>query len=90
MIMKRLLLCLAMSLILMMALPTGPALAVNDPFAPAEQCDAPQGEAIGHPASRREQADPASPPFSANNPGQSDGAEGNRSQATAHCANARP
>lgn len=72
------------------ALVAGPALAVNDPFTPADQCDAPQGEAIGHPAFEREQSDRASAPFSSNNPGRSDGAEGNRSAATAHCSNAQP
>lgn len=88
--MRKLVVCLAISVVLVVALLAGSALAVNDPFAPAEQCDAPQGEAIGHPAFAREQAEPAGAPFSANNPGVSDGAEGNRSQATAHCANAQP
>lgn len=87
---RRLLVYLVCAVILMIAVPAGPALAVNDPFAPADQCDAAQGEAVGHPAASNEQSDQASAPFSANNPGQSDGAEGTRSQATAHCANAQP
>jgi hypothetical protein len=88
--MKKIPLLFVLIAVLVVAMFAGPAVAVNDPFTPAESCDAPQGEAVGHPASAREQSDPASPPFSANNPGQSDGAEGNNSKATAHCANAQP
>jgi hypothetical protein len=87
---RRLLVSLIFWLILIVAVVAGPALAVNDPFTPADQCDAPQGEAVGHPAFAHEQSAPASAPFSATNPGVSDGAEGNRSQASAQCPNAQP
>ncbi len=74
--------------VLATALSASPALAVNDPFAPGENCAA-SDEAIGHPASGREQSDKASPPFSFSNPGKSTGAKGQeRSQAPAHCRNA--
>lgn len=85
---RRLLVCLVSSLILLIAMLAAPALAVNDPFTPGEECAASESEAVGHPSLTHEQSEPASPPFSSNNPGESDGAEGNRSQATDHCANA--
>ena len=67
-----------------------PAGAVNDPFAPGDECSA-SGTAIGHPAFVHEQSDKASPPFSFNNPGKSTGAKGTaNSQAAAHCTNAQP
>ena len=63
--------------------------AVNDPFAPAEDCAPDNAQAIGHPANVNEQAGPASAPFSANNPGQSTGAQGQaNSQAPENCAGA--
>jgi hypothetical protein len=87
---RRLVLFLIASVVVLMAVFAGPALAVNDPFTPAEDCDADQGEAVGHPAAAREQSDLAGPPFSSNNPGVSVGAEGDGSGATVHCANAQP
>ena len=87
---RRLLLFVVVSAIVFVALFAGPALAVNDPFTPAEQCDAAQGQAVGHPAATNEKSDPASPPFSSNNPGVSEGAQGNNSVATDHCPNAQP
>jgi hypothetical protein len=87
---RRLLLFLVVAVVLIIAGSAGPALAVNDPFTPAETCDAEQGEAVGHPAADHEQSDQAGAPFSANNPSDTDGAEGNRSVATANCANNQP
>jgi hypothetical protein len=87
--MRRLLLFVVVSAVVLVALFAGPALAVNDPFTPGEQCDASQDVAVGHPAAANEQSDPAAPPFSLNNPGVSDGAEGTNSVATAHCPNAQ-
>jgi hypothetical protein len=87
---KRFFVYVVCAAILIVGVFAGPALAVNDPFSPADQCDAPQGEAVGHPAAANEQSDVASPPFSANNPGQSDGAEGAGSGGDDHCANAQP
>lgn len=88
--MRKLVLCLAVVVVLVASLLAGPALAVNDPFAPGDDCAA-ADEAIGHPAGPREQSDVASPPFSLNNPGESTGAKaGERSKATDHCANAQP
>ena len=81
---------LALASLLVLALSAPPALAVNDPVAPGDDCSA-SATAIGHPASGREQSDKASPPFSVNNPGNSTGARGQaRSQALAHCQNASP
>jgi hypothetical protein len=81
---------LAVASLLALALSASPALAVNDPVAPGDDCSA-SDTAIGHPASGREQSDKASPPFSVNNPGNSTGARGQaQSQALAHCQNARP
>ncbi len=88
MTMRRLLVCLVLSVVVLIALFAGPALAVNDPFTPAEECDAAQGEAVGHPA-ESEQSDQAGAPFSANNPGESQGAQGEASGATDHCPNAQ-
>jgi hypothetical protein len=72
------------------ALLAPPALAVNDPRVPGDECSA-SGTAVGHPASANNQTPDgaANPPFSANNPGASTGAQGSEhSQATAHCTNA--
>ena len=88
MTMRRVLLFLVVSVVVIVALAAGPALAVNDPFTPAEDCDASQDVAVGHPAAANEQSVLASPPFSSNNPGESEGAQGNNSVATAHCPNA--
>lgn len=86
---ERLLVCLVSAMILVIAVFAGPALAVNDPFVPGDDCAASE-EAVGHPAGDNEQSDQASPPFSSNNPGESEGAQGGNSQATAHCHNAQP
>jgi hypothetical protein len=80
--MKRLL--IAAALVASLALPA-PAMAVNDPFVPAENCAPANAEAVGHPAITNEQSPGAGAPFSANNPGQSTGARGNNSAAAAHC-----
>jgi hypothetical protein len=87
--MRRLLLFLVVSVVVFVAAFAGPALAVNDPFTPGEECDASQNVAVGHPAGANEQSDTASPPFSSTNPGVSDGAEGINSVATDHCPNAQ-
>lgn len=69
-------------------LTAAPAMAVNDPHVPADECSK-SGEAAGHPAIGDEQSDQADPPFSSNNPGESDGAQGQDSwQATDNCRNA--
>ena len=79
---------LALALLLALALSAPPALAVNDPVAPGDDCSA-SDTAIGHPAAGREQSDKASPPFSVNNPGSSTGARAQeQSQAHDHCQNA--
>jgi hypothetical protein len=52
-----------------------PALAVNHPFIPANEC-AQSSAAGGRPAASREQSDVAGAPFSLNNPGASTGAQG--------------
>jgi hypothetical protein len=88
--MRRLLLFVVVSAIVFVALFAGPALAVNDPFTPGEECDASQDVAVGHPAAANEQSNKASPPFSSSNPGVSEGAQGNNSVATDHCPNAQP
>jgi hypothetical protein len=66
-----------------------PAIAVNDPAVPGDDCSASE-TAVGHPAFAKQADNPqgANPPFSSNNPGQSTGARGQeRSQAVEHCAN---
>jgi hypothetical protein len=66
-----------------------PAIAVNDPAVPGDDCSASE-TAVGHPAFANQADNPqgANPPFSSNNPGQSTGARGQeRSQAVEHCAN---
>lgn len=66
-----------------------PALAVNDPLVPGDDCAANNSQAVGHPAFAHQQPQGANPPFSSNNPGASTGAKGGaQSEATAHCANA--
>jgi len=74
------------------AFTASPAFAVNDPFAPGDNCSA-STQAIGHPAFENQtehgNTQGANPPFSSNNPGQSTGAKGGeRSKALAHCKNA--
>jgi hypothetical protein len=71
-------------------LSAAPALGVNHPFIPANECSS-SGNAGGLPAAGNNQtpATAANPPFSLNNPGQSTGARGGEnSQATQHCPNA--
>ena len=66
-----------------------PALAVNDPFVPAEECAPENAQAVGHPAFVHQQPQGANPPFSLNNPGKSAGAKGSlNSEAEEHCQNA--
>jgi hypothetical protein len=77
-----------------LAFTASPALAVNDPVAPGDECSA-SSQAIGHPANENQiehgNIQGANPPFSVNNPGQSTGAKGSaRSEALAHCKNAPP
>ena len=73
---------------LVLALFATPALAVNDPLVPGDECSA-STQAVGHPAFVHQHPQGANPPFSSNNPGQSTGAKGSaNSQATAHCQNA--
>ena len=54
-----------------------PAAGVNDPAVPGDECSA-SGTAVGHPAiaNNRTPATAANPPFAANNPGASTGAQG--------------
>ena len=84
--MKRLVLLVT----LLLALLAAPALAVNDPLVPGDECSA-STQAVGHPAFANQADNPqgANPPFSVNNPGKSTGAKGSaNSQAMAHCQNA--
>jgi hypothetical protein len=55
-----------------------PALAVNDPIVPGDNCAPDNAQAVGHPAFGNQQDNPqgANPPFSSNNPGASAGAQG--------------
>jgi hypothetical protein len=73
--------------VVVLALLAAPALAVNDPLVPGDECSA-SDTAVGHPAFVHERSGPASPPFSANNPGQSTGAKAAaHEQGTEHCPN---
>ncbi|MFL5685396.1 MAG: hypothetical protein ACJ77D_05020 [Chloroflexota bacterium] len=73
--MKRLLvgMTLAGSVLLASA---APALAVNDPLVPGDNCAPSNAQAVGHPAFLHQQPQGANPPFSSNNPGVSTGARG--------------
>jgi hypothetical protein len=53
---------------------SSPVLAVNDAFVPAEDCSPDFSQAVGHPAFMKERSPVAGAPFSANNPGVSEGA----------------
>jgi len=53
---------------------SSPVLAVNDAFVPGENCSPDFSQAVGHPAFIKEQSPVAGAPFSANNPGVSEGA----------------
>jgi hypothetical protein len=79
--------------VLALGLSVPPAFAVNDPTVPGDNCAPANAEAVGHPAFSNNQTPPsaANPPFSANNPGESTGAQGSaNSEATEHCPNAQP
>ena len=85
------LLTVALTSVLILGTAAFPALAINDSRVPADECsDNPKavGEPGGVPLSNPgiAQAEPVGPPVSANNPGQSTGAQGqNNSQGPAHC-----
>jgi hypothetical protein len=67
-----------------LALTATPALAINDMLVPGDECSA-SSQAVGHPAAGRA---PFPPPFSANNPGSSEGAQASdHEQGTDHCPN---
>jgi hypothetical protein len=70
---KRMVAIAATSALLVGAL-SSPVLAVNDAFVPAEDCSPDFSQAVGHPAFMKEQSLVAGAPFSANNPGVSEGA----------------
>ncbi len=80
--MKRLAVLIALAL----SLVATPVAAVNHPVVPADNC-APADEAGGTPARSRNQTpdDTANPPFSRNNPGVSEGAQGGE-KSQAPCA----
>jgi hypothetical protein len=87
--MRKLLLVGVAGLQLALALP---AVAVNDPAVPGDDCSA-SGTAVGHPAFVNNQTPlfAANPPFSANNPGVSEGAQGSaNSHAIGNCKATRP
>ena len=75
---------------LVLGLTAAPAYAINDVLVPGDNCAPDNAQAVGHPAFTHEQADPVGPPpFSANNPGDSTGAQaGEHQQATDNCPNA--
>ena len=70
---KRMVAIAATSALLVGAL-SSPVLAVNDAFVPAEDCSPDFSQAVGHPAFMKERSPVAGAPFSANNPGVSEGA----------------
>jgi hypothetical protein len=77
---------------LLVGVVSAPALAVNDPLVPGDECSASM-QAVGHPAFANQADNPqgANPPFSVGPPGKSTGAKGSaNSQAIAHCPNAPP
>jgi hypothetical protein len=83
------LLAAACTLALLVGAVSSPALAVNDPFVPGEECAPDNSEAVGHPAFTNEQSPTADAPFSSKNPGVSTGAQAEEhSQGEAHCQNA--
>ena len=53
---------------LLVGVMAAPALAVNDPLVPGDECSA-STQAVGHPAIGHQQPQGANPPFSVNNPG---------------------
>ena len=76
--------------VLLVGLMGSAAFAVDDPLVPGDECSA-STQAVGHPAFFNQQDNPqgAIPPFSANNPGKSTGAQGSaHSEAAAHCTTA--
>ncbi len=81
----------ACTLALLMGAMSSPALAVNDPIVPGDNCAPDNAEAVGHPAFDNNQTPltAANPPFSSENPGVSTGAQGTaHSEAIANCQNA--
>lgn len=75
----------------LLGLAAASASAVNDPVVPGDDCAPPNAQAVGHPSFPNNQTPTwaANPPFSVNNPGQSQGAQGSASsRATDHCPNA--
>jgi len=75
---KRVVAAVLTSALLVVGVVASPALAVNDPLVPGDNC-APEdtAQAVGHPASTNNQTPitAANPPFSSNNPGLSAGAQ---------------
>jgi len=63
---------------LLVGVVSSPALAVNDPLVPGDNCAPGNAQAVGHPASANNQTPTtaANPPFSSSNPGVSTGAQG--------------
>ena len=86
--MRRLRYALLITLATAALVTAAPAMAVNDPLVPGDECSA-STQAVGHPAFVHQQPQGANPPFSANNPGVSTGARGGaHSRALEHCQNA--
>jgi hypothetical protein len=79
---------LVLTLLLIVTTLAAPALAANGEFTPGDECAPSHSRAVGDPAVEHEQSDPAGPPHSFNNPGNSQGSKGYLSPATAHCHNA--
>jgi hypothetical protein len=61
--------------VLLVGVMSFPALAVNDPLVPGDNCASANSQAVGHPAFVHQQPQGANPPFSSNNPGVSTGAQ---------------
>ena len=74
---KRVVAVLATSALLVGAV-SSTALAVNDPIEPGDNCAPDNAQAVGHPAISNNQTPEtaANPPFSSNNAGVSNGAQG--------------
>ena len=73
--------------VLILVAVSAPALAINDGRVPADECSG-NSKSVGEPTGVSGQnpgintADPVGTPVSGNNPGESDGAQGNNSNAT--------
>ena len=78
MLAKRVFAAVSTSALLLVGVVCSPALAVNDPLVPGDNCAPDNAQAVGHPASANNQTPQtaANPPFSSNNPGVSTGARG--------------